>query len=103
MVLFCLSEEFCQRRNVEAKASTGKPRLDFLKQPTVTVRIAKRGERTIAGVFGRRANGAAARGARLELSSGHGGMKHFAHRGTFGDEILPRSLDVRYDEIKVLS
>src|ERR1700722_5588577 len=35
--------------------TTGKPRGNFLEQPTVAVRIAERGQREVAGAFGVRA------------------------------------------------
>ena len=55
MVLLCLSQKLCQRRDVEvAESSSGKPRLDLLEQPAVAVRIAERGVRAVgATVAGR--------------------------------------------------
>ena len=48
MVLLCLSQKLCQRRDVQAaESSSGKPRLDLLEQPAVAVWIAERGARAV--------------------------------------------------------
>jgi hypothetical protein len=41
MPRLCLTQKFCQGRDVQAESSSGKSRLDLLEQPTVAVWIAE--------------------------------------------------------------
>src|ERR1700737_579200 len=103
MVLLCLSQKLCQRRDVAvAESSSGKPRLDLLEQPAVAVWIAERGERAIAGMVGCGPADSTARAVAPELSSRRPGVEHLADLGTSGGELLACGLDVGDDEVEAL-
>ena len=96
MMLLCLSEKRCQRRDVKvAESSSGKPRLDLLKQPAVAVWIAERRPREV-----RAALRVAARRASLRVDDLQDAleMEHLAHIGAACDEIGACRLDVVDDE-----
>src|SRR5262245_41251432 len=95
MLLLGLSQQSRQRRDDEAAdSSSGKPRLDFLEQPAVAVRIAERGKCAVGAAVGC--------GARHWWSAEAGEMECLTDAGAAADQLGPCRLDVRHDEIQIL-
>ena len=53
MMLLRLTQELCQRRDVQiAESTSGQPRCDLLEQPGVAIRVAERSKGKVAAVTG---------------------------------------------------
>ena len=89
-------------RRLRGVDAAGQPGRDLLQQPAVAVRVAERGERAVAGVFGRRSADATVRAVGLELGARRLGVEHLADLDTAGGELVARSLDVGDDQVEAL-
>jgi hypothetical protein len=87
---------------IAGSVCSGKPRLDFLQQPPIAVRIAECGEGAVAGLLGRASSCAGIRTACLELSSWLRRMEHFRDRRAFRDQALSRRINIRHDDVEVV-
>src|SRR5580658_7142930 len=102
-MLLGLLQELGQRRDIQVtKSSAGQPSCDFLQQPSIPVRIAKRGERAVGGMLGCWPTNATA-AVDLELSAWHPGVKHITDPNTVSGKISARSLNIGDNQIEALS
>ena len=96
-----LPQKLCQRRDVQAESSSGKPRLDLLEEPAVAVRITERCEREIG------AHVSGPDPARVPSSRRHGGGCPRSgippHVDAVSDELGACGLDVIDDEERPLN
>src|SRR5436305_10914576 len=102
MMLLCLAQKFCQRRDVRiAESASGQPLGDLLKQPGVAVWVIECGKGKVATVIGcQPADAPVAVGP--ELRPGSCRVEDFTDFDTTTDESLARSLDIGNDEVKAL-
>src|SRR5580700_615657 len=102
VVLLSLLQELGQRRYIQTTKSPAKqPRCDFLKQPSITVGITKRGERVVGGMLGCWPADATA-AVRLELSARRSGVEHLTHFNTACGKIFPRGRNIGDDQVEAL-
>src|SRR5262245_28627820 len=80
----------------------GQPCSDLLEQPAVAVRVAERGEGSVASVLGCGPFEAAGCTIGLKLSARCYGMEHLADLDLTRDKFGARSIDVGDNQIKVL-
>src|SRR5882724_5598312 len=92
------AEEFCKRCDVHCLCSlrlpfaTGKPRLNFLEQPTVAIRILERCERKVRAPF--RIASAYARIFAGVVEWAAGVVEDLTHGNTTGDQVFAGRVDV---------
>src|SRR5215472_1533327 len=102
VILLCLTQKLCQRRDVQTAESTaGEARCDLLEQPGVAIRVTERSKGKVAAVTGvRPTHPAVAFGT--ELGARFRSMEHLTNLDTAGNEIFPGSLDIRNDQVETL-
>src|SRR5262249_6082899 len=71
-------KKLSERWDIQAESSTGKPRLDLLEEPAVSIGIAKRRERPVAGMIGRRTADSITTAVTAELGPRSAGVKDVA-------------------------
>src|SRR5271168_211347 len=100
VVLLGLLQELRQRRDIQiAESSAGKPRCDFLKQPSVAIGITKRGERAVGGMHRCRAADATAT-VGLKLSAWRSSVEHLTHLNTACDYFVPCCRNIGDDQVE---
>src|ERR1700691_3197724 len=102
VVLLSLLQELSQRRDIQTtKSPARQPRCDFLKEPSITVGITKRGERVVGGMLGCWPADATA-AVSLELSARSSGVEHLTHFYTACDKMFPRGRNIGDDQVEAL-
>ena len=102
MMLLRLTQELCQRRDVQiAESTSGQARCDLLEQPSVAIRVAERSKGKVAAVTGVRPTDATIAFG-TELGTWFRSMEYLTDFDTAGNELFASRFNIGNDQVETL-